>query len=120
MDESTGIRSEVWEADLWMCDEHGDYRFDGTRLAEVHQRCQQMVCLRMAAMREEERVRIYVANTFVRKWEADVYRTLAKLWGYDVKVIRLEGNYDNVHGVPQDRVSIMRSNMEVYEGEIYK
>jgi hypothetical protein len=120
LDIDNGIFAEAWEADMWMVDERGNYRFDGTRLAEVHQKCQQMVCLRMISFQFEENARIYVANTFVRVWEAEMYRTLAKLWGYDVKVVRLWGNYANVHGVPQDRVNVMCSNMEPYEGEINK
>ena len=52
--------------------------------------------------------------------EADVYYALAKVWGYTVTVYRMEGKYENVHGVPADRVNIMRANMEIYEGEIYK
>lgn len=111
-----GISSAVWEADMWMTDEQGNYKFDVSRLALCHQLCQQMVCCDMMTPVK----RIYVANTFVRKWEADVYYALAKVWGYDVKVYRLEGNFENVHGVPADKVAIMKSNMEIFPGEIYK
>lgn len=111
-----GLSSIVLEADLWMTDEEGNYQFDGTRLKECHQKCQQAACGHMMLGTE----RIYVANTFIRKWEADAYYALAKVWGYDVTVIRLEGNFENVHGVPADRVNIMRANMETYEGEVYK
>lgn len=115
-DRSAGISSTVLEADMFMVDDNGNYKFDGSRLAECHRNCQQFVNLHMMQGTE----RIYVANTFVKKWEADVYYTLAKVWGYDVKVYRLEGNFENVHGVPADRVNIMRANMETYGGEVYK
>lgn len=115
-DRSAGISAIVLEADMFMVDDDGNYKFDGSRLAECHRKCQQFVNTAMIQCTE----RIYVANTFVKKWEADVYYTLAKVWGYTVKVYRLEGNFENVHGVPQDRVNIMRSNMEIYEGETYK
>ena len=115
-DRSAGMSAVVLEADMFMVNENGNYQFDGTRLKECHQKCQQFVCMEMVRQTQ----RIYVANTFVKKWEADVYYALAKVWGYDVKVYRLEGNFENVHGVPADRVNIMRANMETYEGEIYK
>ena len=115
-DRSAGLSASVWEADMSMVDERGEYKFDPNRLKHCHQVCQQSVCVDMGWGVE----RIYVANTFIRKWEADVYYALAKVWGYDVKVIRLEGNFDNVHGVPRDRVNIMKANMEHYEGEVYK
>lgn len=109
-----GFSSAHFEADMWM-NKDGEYRFDGTRLAECHKYCQQAVCMAMSGGIE----RIYVANTFVKKWEADVYMTLAKLWGYRVEVCRMTGSFDNVHGVPRDRIDIMTSNMEVYPDELY-
>jgi len=112
-DRSAGIDTTVLEADMWMTDHDGRYKFDGNRLKYCHQMCQQMTCLHMM----QGTNRIYVANTFVKKWEADVYYALAKVWGYDVKVILCDGNYANVHGVPQDRVNIMRANMEPYENQ---
>lgn len=115
-DRSAGMSATVLEADMWMTDHNGRYKFDGNRLKYCHQMCQQTCCVHMM----QGTNRIYVANTFVKKWEADLYYALAKVWGYDVKVYRLEGNFENVHGVPADRVNIMRANMETYEGEVYK
>lgn len=115
-DRSMNVSATVLEADMWMTDHNGRYQFDGTRLKECHQKCQQTVNMHMMQGTE----RIYVANTFVKRWEADVYYVLAKVWGYDVKVYRLEGNFGNIHGVPQDRVDSMRANMETYEGEMYR
>ena len=60
---------------------------------------------------------VIVSNTFIKKWESDIYYSLAKLWDYDVKVILCNGNYANVHGVPQERVNTMRSNLEPYENQ---
>ena len=62
---------------------------------------------------------IVVSNTFVRKWEADMYYMLAKLWGYRVVVYRMNNQYGNLHGVPQDKVNIMMANMESYPDEIW-
>ena len=102
-----------WEADSWMVDEYGNYKFDPNRLKHCHMMCQRQVCRDMSRGMD-----VIVSNTFIKRWEADVYYTLAQVWGYDVKVILCEGNYDNVHGVPRDRVETMRSNMEAYPDQI--
>lgn len=103
-----------WEADMWMEDDNGEYKFDPNKLSYAHQKCQQEVCRDMERGYET----VIVSNTFIKKWEADVYYTLAKVWGYDVKVILCEGNYENIHNVPKDRVAIMRANMEPYPDQI--
>lgn len=109
-----------WETDFWFMDDNwGDeepvYKFDPTKLGEYHRECQRAVCCDM----QDEVETIIVSNTFIRKWEADMYFMLAKLWGYRVVVYRMNNEYGNVHGVPQDKVNIMKANMEPYEGEIY-
>ena len=111
-----GISSEVMSADDWMVNDEGEYVFDHKRLPECHESCQRMCNLHMVS---GTRV-ILVANTFVRKWEVEPYLCLAKMWGYTVQVYRMTGEYGNVHGVPADKVAIMKSNMEPYEGEIFK
>jgi len=113
---SAGISSVVVSADDWMVDEDGKYAYDHMRLPHCHTMCQREVCRQMT---EGTRV-IFVANTFVRKWEAEVYLQLARLWGYTVTVYRMTGEYENVHGVPADKVAIMKANMEPYPGEIYR
>lgn len=109
-----------WETDMWFLQDDWDgeeptYVFDPTKLADYHRECQRAVCCDMQDGVET----IIVSNTFIRKWEADMYYMLAKLWGYRVVVHRMNNQYGNVHGVPQDKVNIMKANMEPYEGEIY-
>lgn len=106
--------ASVFEADCFMVKD-GSYKFDPNKLAFAHMMCQR--CVNNAMIDGIER--IFVANTFVKKWEADVYYALAKVWGYRVVVYRMDNNYGNVHGVPQDKVNIMRSNMEAYPDEIW-
>ena len=104
-----------WEADMWMEDDNGEYKFDPNKLSYAHQKCNQEVCRDMERGYET----VIVSNTFIKKWEADMYYMLAKLWGYRVVVHRMNNSYDNVHGVPQSKVDIMRSNMEPYPDEIW-
>ncbi|MFO0201955.1 MAG: AAA family ATPase [Alphaproteobacteria bacterium] len=112
-----------WETDMWFMEEveceddcvEEVYKFDPTKLADYHRECQRAVCCDMQDGVET----IVVSNTFIRKWEADMYYMLAKLWGYRVVVHRMNNSYDNVHGVPQDKVDIMRCYMEHYPDEIW-
>ena len=106
------LGAPYYEADMWMVDSDGNYLFDPKRLPYCHQMCQQHVCRDMI-----EGVSIIVSNTFIRRWEADAYYVLAKIWGYEVKVILCEGGWSNEHGVPPDRVAIMKSNVESYENQ---
>ena len=110
------ISSDMFEADQFMIDEQGRYKFDPLRLKDCHMRCQQEVCKAMIANTQV----IYVCNTFIRKWEADEYYTLAKMWGYEVIVIRCDDQHENDHGVPYYRVNMMRANMEPYDNELVK
>ncbi|MCI4436085.1 MAG: AAA family ATPase [Ignisphaera sp.] len=114
-DISGGDKAVVCEADMFMVNSLAEYEFDPARLQECHRLCQQFVNTHMI----EGTDHIYVSNTFIRKWEADVYYTLAKMWQYEVKVICCEGEYKNVHGVPENRVDLMRANMEPYENQTF-
>lgn len=111
-----GISSVVVSADDWMIDGEGKYAYDHMQLPYCHTMCQREVCRQMT----EGTSVIFVANTFVRKWEAEVYLQLARLWGYTVTVYRMTGEYDNVHGVPADKVAIMKANMEPYPNEVIR
>jgi predicted kinase len=113
---SAGISSAVVSADDWMVDGEGKYAYDYTQLPYCHTMCQRETCRMMT----EGVSVIFVANTFVRKWEAEVYLQLAKLWGYTVTVYRMTGEYENVHGVPADKVAIMKANMEPYSNEVIR
>lgn len=110
-----GDTSVIFEADMFMVNDQGEYHFDPLKLKYCHGRCHQFVNMAMI----EKTDHIYVSNTFIKKWEADVYHTLARVWGYDVKVICCEGTYENVHGVPDNKVELMRSNMEPYENQTF-
>lgn len=112
---SEDLKCPHWEADMWMTGDGGQYAYDPSRVADCHNFCQRAVNRDMIVGFHA----IIVSNTFIRKWEADVYYALAKLWGYQVKVICCEGNFENVHGVSKDRVNIMRANMEPYSGQTF-
>jgi hypothetical protein len=58
---------------------------------------------------------IVVSNTFTQEWEMEPYVEMAKEWGYTVFTIVVENRHGgkNVHGVPDDKLEIMRNRFEI-------
>lgn len=106
-----GVVSLHYEADMFMVDSFGKYRFDPARLKECHARC-----LYMAKLMLDDGFSVAVSNTFTRIWEMQPYMEL----GYPFTVIHCEGNYQNTHGVPPEKVAEMRARFEPYTGETDK
>lgn len=102
------IASVVCEADDFFVDPDGVYRFDPSLLKEAHSACQKKC---VTAMQFEVDA-IAVANTFTRKWEYQPYINLAKEYGYKVSIIICEGDFGNVHGVPEEKVRRMRERFQ--------
>lgn len=92
------------EADQWMRDASGAYRYDRSKLSRAHELCLD------AARRHLEYGPVAVSNTFTRIWEMQPYLDL----GYPFTVIRCEGRFQNVHGVPDETVARMRTRFEDY------
>lgn len=98
-----GIKDH-FEADMWF-DLNGGWQPD--KIKEAHEWCQNQAEEAMKAGRP-----VVVANTFIRLWEMQHYIDLAEKYGYQVEEIIANGGFDNVHGVPKDKVDLMRSNLE--------
>lgn len=95
-----------FEADQWMVDDRGCYKFDRRRLSECHEACQKATREALA-----KGLRVVVANTFITRWEVEPYL----LMGYPVKIITLTGRWPNAHGVPDSKVRKMRRSIERIE-----
>ena len=90
------------EADMFF-EKDGKYQHDPKRVQEAHAWCLEKV---KAALKEGKNV--VVANTFMKKWEMKPYYQL----NHPVRVVIANGNYPNVHGVPPEKVELMRSRWE--------
>ena len=97
------------ETDMFMCNEHGHYQFDATRLTECHSECYNAVEF---FMQHDIIVPIAVSNTFTRKWEYEPYIKLAEQYGYTVQEIICKGNFKNVHNVPEEVVEKQKERFE--------
>jgi len=97
-------------ADDYYTDEAGDYHFDRALSPYAHADCRQRMI--DAMLHEIEHIAIH--NTFVESWEAEEYYRLAAYHGYEVHVVEAQGNFGNVHDVPQDIVMDMMRRWHPY------
>ena len=105
-----------FETDKYFVDEHGNYNFDGSKLREAHQWCQDSVSDAMILNHTTgENETIVVSNTFTQEWEMNTYFDLAKSWGYTVFSIIVENRHGgiNQHGVPEDKLKQMEDRFEI-------
>ena len=93
-----------------------EYKFDGTKLKEAHQWCQNEVNYAMILNHTAKiNDKIVVSNTFTQEWEMKPYFEMAKEWGYTVFSIIVENRHGGVneHGVPEDKLKMMKNRFEV-------
>jgi predicted kinase len=92
------------EADMWV-----DYskRYDPDAVKRAH-----AICQSQARRALQYGGSVVVSNTFTQRWEMQRYIDTAKLLGVDVVVKACEGNWENIHGVPENAISRMRSRWE--------
>ena len=104
------------EADMYFMKD-GEYQFDVTRLKDAHQWCQEGVEKSMSGLNNPEITtqRIIVSNTFTQEWEMKTYYDLAQKHGYKVYSLIVENRHGGVneHGVPEDKLEIMKNRFEV-------
>jgi predicted kinase len=103
-----GTIASVFEADQFFQTLAG-YKFDGTKLREAHLDCQ----ARTRAWLTAGRIAI-VSNTFTQRWEYQPYIDMAKELNVDVQVIEVHGDFQNIHGVPPDKIESMRERWEAH------
>lgn len=101
------LTDNVVEADQFMY-EDGEYKWHPSKLHMAHQKCKDTVEQYM----QEGRNIIAVANTFVKIKDYQPYVELANNYNYQVQIKVCDGNYQNVHNVPQETVDKMRKKFQ--------
>lgn len=105
-----------FETDSYFLDENKNYKFDGSRLKEAHQWCQDLVSNAMLLNHTTGyNETIVVSNTFTQEWEMKPYMDMAKDWGYRVFTIIVENRHGGVnqHGVPNEKLQQMKDRFEI-------
>ena len=94
----------------------GEYKFDGSKIKEAHNWCQNsvnsaMILNNTAGLNET----IVVSNTFTQEWEMKPYFDMAETYGYKVFSIIVENRHGgiNQHNVPEEVLSSMRNRFEI-------
>ena len=119
----TSFASAIWneyavcEADKFFYDKEGNYNFDPSKLKEAHTWCKNQVETRMIDHQNNQQYypEIAVSNTFTQEWEMEDYFKLAEKYGYKVVSLIIENRHggQNVHGVPEDKLQIMKNRFEI-------
>jgi predicted kinase len=105
-----------FETDKYFIGENGEYNFDGSKLKEAHQWCQDSVANAMVLNHTTgENETIVISNTFTQEWEMKPYMDMAKNWGYRVFSIIVENRHGGVnqHGVPDEKLQQMNDRFEI-------
>lgn len=103
---SDGTVQEVVEADQFMTDSSGNYKFDASLLQKYHQMCQMWTRYYL-----DKGLNVAVANTFSRKWEIIPYTRM----GYTFEIIEMQGSHKNIHGVPDAVIKQMKNRWEIWK-----
>lgn len=103
-----------FEADQFFMDEYGNYNFVPTKLWLAHKQCLEKT--KKCLLRDKI---VIVSNTFATKKEMKPYMDFAEENDIPVEVYRCTGEYQNVHGVPDDVVVAKRKQMEDIPNETF-
>jgi predicted kinase len=98
--------ADHYEADMFFVRSDDQYDFRPEMLKQAHAWCQRMTKIALDHGRD-----VIVSNTFTQLWEMRPYFAM----GADrVTVLTCEGDYGNIHGVPDAAIKRMRARWENY------
>jgi len=106
------IGAEVYESDEYFM-RGGEYVFDASKLGPAHMWNQERTRKSLS-----EGLNVAVANTLTTRKELNQYLKIAEELGIPVEVYRSNARFQNLHGVPEEKVQIMRDRMVDFPGEI--
>lgn len=101
------INAVIVSTDERHFNDDGKYEFKKDQVARFHQQTQQKAQVLMSLG-----CTVIVDNTNILNAHVKPYVMAAEKYGFKVRFIRVDGNYPNTHGVPDDIVQKMRSMME--------
>lgn len=110
--------AKVCSADHYFEDARGRYNFDIQKIKAAHEFCK-MTFLHYL---ENGVPLIAVDNTNIKLWEFKWYVQRAKMYSYDVEVVRLDIPPDIaakrcIHGVPEEHIWAKHEQIEPFDGE---
>lgn len=94
---------EHFEADMFFEGPDGSYNYDRAKIRDAHDWCKRKT--REALLKGR---RVVVCNTFRQFREMEPYFAMAKAVGIETQVLEATGQWQNIHGVPDEMVERMR------------
>lgn len=102
-----GLFDFWFEADHWMTDLDGCYKFNPKRLEECHNECFKAVARSLS-----KGWNTIVSNTNLEQWQFERYVKLADEKGYPLQFMILDSHdFKNTHGVSEDKVNKMKNKL---------
>lgn len=102
------------EADMYHIVD-GEYQWKSENVHSAHMWCQDQTDNALAQGK-----RVVVSNTFISVWELKPYFQIARRYGIIPSVFICSGGYENVHNVPEETVSRMKSRFQEDVSILYK
>lgn len=85
-----------------------EYKFDASKLKEAHEWCQNSV----RQLFDKNVVTVVVSNTFTTAFELLPYFDIAKEFNIYPQVILCQGQFGNIHNVPEEVIKKMEARFE--------
>lgn len=92
------------ETDQYFVDKQGKYVFDASKLKQNHEKCLRDTELNLKTVES-----VIVSNTFTQLWELEPYFELAHRFGITPTVIMMQSQFQNEHGVPEEKLQQMKN-----------
>jgi predicted kinase len=90
------------EADQFL-EVNGEYVYDASKVKHAHD-----WCVSTAKEYLDQGHNVVVSNTFIKIWEMKRYIAL----GYPFRIIEMKDTFQNIHGVPQEKIDLMASGWQ--------
>lgn len=102
------VHSLHFEADQFFEDSKGNYKYDIKLIGVAHDWCYSNT---VKALRYN--IDCVVSNTFTKMWELERYLAIPTLLdNVSLSVVEMKTQFENVHGVPEDKLALMASRWE--------
>lgn len=102
-----GVVHAHFEADMYFTSPTGRYDYDNTKVNLAHKWCRQQT---LEAIQRGKSV--VVCNTFSQPHELVPYYEMSDHYRVKLVIIRATGNYQNVHGIPEEIIASMRAKFK--------
>jgi len=118
----------ILSADVYFETITGRYDWNVSKIKEAHSWCRHECMALMADLRrfinypnfdgivkDWDKSKIFVANTFTQEWEMEDYFKLAEKYGYQVVTMIVENRHGskNIHDVPEETIEKMKNRFQI-------